>query len=189
MSQADQRLSLRRISIVGITGSGKTYLAQQLSARLGLPVIELDSLRDDAVTALNRSQDAFGEAVRAAVESENWIIDGHYRAHRDSVWNRADLIIHLDYPLPVVLRQIARRYRANNHAREHADTAQQTGQDGARSLSAPASASWRKRLARLAKTLVERREYARLLARLDHADARVKRFSSQEAVLAWIESL
>jgi adenylate kinase family enzyme len=177
-SQPDERLFVRRVSIVGITGSGKTYLARRLSAHLGLPVIELDTLRENACASGNPSDDAFGDAIRAAVNGECWIIDGHYRAFRHSVWNKADLIIHLDYPLRVVLLQLMRRY-LGNHARPRTT----------RPPSARASASWRKRFARLTKTAVERREYAKVLGELDNAEARVKRFASPQAALAWIESL
>lgn len=183
-------MPVRRISVVGITGSGKTYLARRLSSQLGLPLIELDRLRESAAPETDLTDERFCEAVKAAVASDSWIIDGHYREIRHLVWNEADLVIHLDYPLSVILRQLLKRYVAK-HARRfvpwQAGTA--SGHSPADGAGARESASWRKRLRRLAKTLSERRQYTKMLEKLDNTGARVKRFANKEAAEAWIQSL
>lgn len=169
----------RRISVVGSTGSGKTFLARKLSARLGLPLVELDHLRGCADTGHAGEGGSFGHAIRSAVACDRWIIDGHYRQFRDLVWNEADLVILLDYPLHVILRQLWKRYRGKPSRREGRIAGDLASE----------SASWRRRLRRLGKTMAERREYRALLGRLENAEHRVKRFRDPESALAWIEGL
>jgi adenylate kinase family enzyme len=169
--------ALRRISVIGSTGSGKTYMSRRLSARLGLPLVELDQLRLMAEGTHHASGDDFAVAVRAVVSKECWVIDGHYREVRHMVWNDADLVIFLDYPLLVIVRQLFGRYFAKRFQRP----------GGSEKPRDPAS--WARRLRRFAKTLAERREYHRVLSMIDNTNVRVKRFRNRAAAAAWIEAL
>jgi adenylate kinase family enzyme len=86
----------QRISVVGTTGSGKTTVARQISSRLKLPYIELDALYwDENWTGV--SDQVFRERVIAAVQAEQWVIDGNYSRIRSLVWERADTVVYLDY--------------------------------------------------------------------------------------------
>lgn len=97
-----------RISVVGTSGSGKTTLARQLAQRLGIPHVEIDALFWGPHWT-PASTDAFRDRISEAVASEAWVIDGNYLRARDLVWARATLIVWLDYPRWVVMRQIIRR--------------------------------------------------------------------------------
>lgn len=105
----------RRIVVVGRTGSGKTTLARQVAAALGVPHIELDSLYfgPDLSTA---PLSLLRERTCAAIAGERWITDGNKRAVRDLVWPRADTIVWLDYPLQVSLWRLAKRARRRTSA-------------------------------------------------------------------------
>src|SRR5919197_1581708 len=85
-----------RIVILGRTGSGKTTLARELAATLGVPHVELDSLYfgPDFSTA---PLPVLRERTTAAIAGERWVTDGNKRAVRDLVWPRADTIVWLDY--------------------------------------------------------------------------------------------
>jgi hypothetical protein len=86
-----------RILILGRTGSGKTTLARELAAALGVPHVELDSLYfgpDFSRAPLSLLR----ERTSAAIAGDRWVTDGNKRAVRDLVWPRADTIIWLDYP-------------------------------------------------------------------------------------------
>lgn len=176
--------SFRRISVVGSTGSGKTHLARRLSRRLGIPLVELDRLKQASLGAASHQHEAFTSAVMDAVSQDSWIIDGHYREIRQLVWEQADLVILLDYPLPLIIQRLLRRYLAK---RGQPRAAAKQPSDGAGAVHRPASLG--KRLRRIAKTLAERREYARVLAQVDNPEARLKRFTNAAATKAWLESL
>ena len=99
---------MRRIAVVGTSGSGKTTFAGALAARLGLPHIELDALfwepgwvEPDLAT--------FRTRVREAIAPDEWVLDGNYSRVRDLHAARADTIVWLDLSLRVCLWRVARR--------------------------------------------------------------------------------
>ncbi|GGO22532.1 EutP/PduV family microcompartment system protein [Deinococcus humi] len=102
---------MRRIIVIGTTGSGKTTLAQAVAARLGLPHGEQDSWNH-----LAGWQEAPLSQFRAAVETFTaqpaWVMDGNYTKARDIGWARADTLVWLDYPGQVVFwRVLSRTFR------------------------------------------------------------------------------
>lgn len=91
----------RRIIVVGSTGSGKTTLASKLSTMLGMPHIEMDALFwEENWTGV--APEVFRARVEQVTCQPTWVIDGNYSRVRDIVWGRADTVIWLDYPAPVI---------------------------------------------------------------------------------------
>jgi adenylate kinase family enzyme len=94
--------------MVGISGSGKTTLGRRLAGFLGVPFIELDSIfhlpewRD-----LPREE--FRSRVAEVVAGDGWVVDGNYSAVRDLVWERADTVVWINLPRPVVMRRVVAR--------------------------------------------------------------------------------
>ncbi len=103
---------MQRIIIVGSTGSGKTHLARQIAARLGLPYHDLDQLYW-LPGWQPRTQDDFTAQVAAATASPNWIVTGNYRLVRDIVWTRGDTLIWLDYSFTRTFWQLLKRTARN----------------------------------------------------------------------------
>ena len=93
---------MRRISVIGTSGSGKTTFARRLAERAKLPHVELDALfwgpnwtpADDTL---------FRERVTTALSGDAWVCDGNYSSVRPMVLARADTVIWLDLPLLVCL--------------------------------------------------------------------------------------
>jgi len=100
----------RRIVIAGVSGNGKTTLGRRLALKLGVPFTELDALMHQPgwVPAETETFRLEVEAVMDA--SDGWVLDGMYQQQLgDLVLRRADTLIWLDQPLPLVLARLVRR--------------------------------------------------------------------------------
>lgn len=98
---------MRRVTVAGVSGSGKTTFSRALAARLGLPYVELDALHHGP-----NWTEAPAEELRARVAAapDGWVVDGNYR-HKlgDLVLGAADTFVWLELPLRVSLARLARR--------------------------------------------------------------------------------
>lgn len=99
---------MRRILVIGTTGSGKTTLARQLGQVLGLPHAEQDAWNhhpgwQEAPLAEFRAQ------VDAFTAQPGWVMDGNYTKAQDISWPRADTAVWLDYSAPTVFWRLLRR--------------------------------------------------------------------------------
>lgn len=84
---------MRRISVVGTSGSGKSRVARELSRILGAPHIELDALHWGAGWSA-ASADELRERVQREIGGDAWVIDGNYQSKLGTlVWQRADAVV------------------------------------------------------------------------------------------------
>jgi adenylate kinase family enzyme len=99
---------MRRLSVVGNSGSGKTAMSRDLAAVLGVPHLELDALFHlPGWTELDTEE--FRTQVLRFTDQQRWIVDGNYSSVRDIVWARADTVVWVDPPHPVVMARVLRR--------------------------------------------------------------------------------
>jgi adenylate kinase family enzyme len=99
---------MKRICVIGTSGSGKTTLGKALAQQLRLPFVDSDSFYWQAGWQPT-SQAALQEKILAATSGQAWVFDGNYLSLRHFVWQRADTIVWLDFPLSVVLSRVCRR--------------------------------------------------------------------------------
>jgi adenylate kinase family enzyme len=117
---------VRRVSVVGTSGAGKSTFAASLALLLGCPFLELDSVYHQADWE-PLATDLFRARVADFAAGERWVADGNYSRVRDIVWARADTVVWLDLPRRVVmrrlvwrtLRRVAGRAELWNGNREH----------------------------------------------------------------------
>ena len=98
-----------RISIVGGSGSGKSTLCNILSKELGLPAIHLDAINYEPnwVEIDKAERD---NIILSKAQDDKWVIDGNYNKTLKERFDKADLIIWLDYSTLKQLHGILKRY-------------------------------------------------------------------------------
>lgn len=108
VSLALQCRTMQRVVILGTTGSGKSWLAARLAARLESRIVELDALfwGPDWQPA---PFDLFRFRVECETRDGDWIVVGNYSQVRDLVWREADTLVWIDLPLRVVMTQLLAR--------------------------------------------------------------------------------
>lgn len=98
----------RRVAVIGTMAAGKSTLAAALAAHLGVPYLELDSVRHGPHWTPT-PKDELRQIVAARLAGDGWTTDGNYSAVRDLIWGRADALIWLDYPVIVPLWRVTGR--------------------------------------------------------------------------------
>lgn len=90
-------MQAKRIAIIGISGSGKSVFARELSKRTGLPLFHMDNLfwkgEWEAVP-----ESKYLEDEQELIKKDTWIIEGYVDEKESDRLQVADLVIYLDYP-------------------------------------------------------------------------------------------
>lgn len=96
----------RRILLNGTSASGKTTLARRIGRVLDVPHVEIDALfhGPDWVP-----RPEFETDVRSFADRDAWVTEWQYGSVREHLLARADLVVWLDVPVPIVMAQVVRR--------------------------------------------------------------------------------
>ena len=103
------------MAVNGTSGSGKSTLARRLGETLDLPYTEMDSLFHGPGWTPNP---AFVAVVDAITSGPRWVCEYQYDSARTLVAARADLLVWLDPPTPLVMWRVARRTIGRSIRRE-----------------------------------------------------------------------
>lgn len=171
-----------RFSVVGTTGAGKTTTARRIAQRLEIPHVELDALYWGPEWS-PASLPVFRTRVADAVRDEAWVVDGNYSKVRDIVWRRADVVVWLDYELPVILRQlVCRTLRRCVRQEELWNGNRETLREAffsRKSIVLWALRTYRRR----------RKEYSALFQGSDYAHLSLMRLTSPRSTRRWVANL
>jgi adenylate kinase family enzyme len=174
---------VRRVSIQGISGSGKTTVGRALAGRLGVRHLETDGLVHGP--GWTETPDA---ELRAAIEpilrSDGWVVDSDYRRKLGTlVLESADTVVWLDLPLHVCLRRLWGRTLPRIRNREEL-------WNGNRESWRAAFGGWDSLFVyAIRKHATQRRRMPRLLAQPQLAHLEVVRLRSPAAVEAWLDGI
>jgi adenylate kinase family enzyme len=173
---------MRRVVVVGASGAGKSTLARELARRFDLRYVELDALHWGP-NWTETPTEALRAKVEAAIACDRWAICGNYTKLRASIWPRADTLIWLDYPMPLVMWRVLRRTIQRNITGETLwSNNMETWQKSffsTDSIIVWAWTSWR----------TQRRNYSRFFRTRDYPDLRRYRFVSPAQTRNWLEQI
>jgi adenylate kinase family enzyme len=107
LSAADELPSRpHRILVAGVSGAGKSTLCRRISAVTGIRYTELDGLYHGPGWT---PQPEFAQNVERITAEPDWVTEWQYRAVREMLLQRADLLVWLDLPFRVTLARVVRR--------------------------------------------------------------------------------
>lgn len=92
--------------VAGVTGVGKTTLAKTIAEAIGSPYVELDALYHGPQWSY---RDSFLDEVAEIATTDRWVTEWQYASARPILADRAQLLVWLDLPTPVMLWRLVRR--------------------------------------------------------------------------------
>ncbi len=102
-----------RVLVYGVTGSGKTTLAERISRMTSIPWHSVDDLTWEPGW-VSVPLDEQRRRIAEICAGDEWILDTAYRRWLDIPLARAQLIVALDYPRLVSLQRLLRRTLARS---------------------------------------------------------------------------
>ena len=99
---------MKKIIVLGCSGSGKSTFAIKLHEKLGLPLYHLDNIWWKA-DRTHISREEFDEKLDGLTKLDSWIIDGDYSRTYEKRIVACDTIFFLDYSEDVCMDGIAGR--------------------------------------------------------------------------------
>ena len=99
---------MKKVIVLGCSGSGKSVFARRLQERTGLPLICLDNLwwKPDRS---HISRDEFDAVLAEVLRTDAWIIDGDYSRTYETRIRACDTVFFLDYGEEVCMAGIRER--------------------------------------------------------------------------------
>jgi adenylate kinase family enzyme len=106
---------LKRVMIIGSSGSGKTTVALKMAEKLSLPLIHLDYHFWKANWEVP-SDDEWRNKLQNLVQEDKWIMDGNFTSSLDIRLNRADTIVFVDLPRFIRIFRVIKRWYNNRNS-------------------------------------------------------------------------
>jgi len=99
---------MKKINIIGTSGSGKSTFAKRLAKRLELPYIEIDAIFWGKNWYWPPDEEFFTQ-LEKTLDRETWVLDGNYTRTTAIKWEAVDTVIWIDFSFPRTLYQVISR--------------------------------------------------------------------------------
>ncbi len=99
---------MKKVIVIGCSGSGKSHFSRLLRDRTGLPLYHLDMIywKEDGSFI---TKPEFKERLQRIMDTEEWIIDGNYCSTMEMRMQASDTVFFLDFPTEICLAGILQR--------------------------------------------------------------------------------
>ncbi|MBY0552990.1 adenylate kinase [bacterium] len=99
---------VKKINVIGTSGSGKSTFSIKLAEALGYPYIEMDKLFWEPNWKWS-TDEKFFDQLKTALNRDTWVLDGNYSRSVPIKWQNVEMIIWLDYSFGRTLFQAVKR--------------------------------------------------------------------------------
>lgn len=108
-----------RLSVIGLSCSGKSTLSATIARKLNIPVLHLDQIAHEPNSRWKAKPKSalIEEQAQFLKENETWVIEGNYTACMEERFSASTLILWLDLPQTGCLYRYIRRSFASEDAR------------------------------------------------------------------------
>ncbi len=99
---------MKRVIVIGCSGSGKSYFSKKLGEVTGLPLIHLDLIwhKADRTTV---TKEEFDTRLSEIMEGERWILDGNFSRTMEARMKMCDTVFLFDLPLDACIAGVEGR--------------------------------------------------------------------------------
>ncbi|MEK6913904.1 MAG: AAA family ATPase [Nanoarchaeota archaeon] len=105
---------MKRIYILGASGSGKSFISKKLSKILRISVYDLDDLfwkhGKERKYDVKRDEKERNNLLKEITKKDKWIIEGCYSSWIEDSIRKSDLVIWLDPSFPILAHRLILRF-------------------------------------------------------------------------------
>ncbi|SEG06252.1 shikimate kinase [Vibrio hangzhouensis] len=99
---------MKKINVVGTSGSGKSTFSRMLADKLNYPHLEMDAMFWKPNWQESTDQEFFA-TLESKLADELWVLDGNYNRTVPIKWQHVDTVVWIDYSFSRTLYQAVKR--------------------------------------------------------------------------------
>lgn len=103
-----RRKAMKKINVVGTSGSGKSTFSRMLAKKLGYRYLEMDAMFWKPNWQESTDEEFFTK-LKSCLSQDAWVLDGNYNRTVAIKWADIDQVIWIDYSFPRTVYQAIKR--------------------------------------------------------------------------------